>query len=70
MATKVITLPVDSQETAQAKLREWLGKDDKVLFLVLGDTNIAFETVAKADVLTGGVLQEPRWGDTGTANAI
>jgi hypothetical protein len=61
MASKVITLPVDSQEAAQAKLREWLGKDDKVLFIVLGDTNIAFETVAKADVITGGVLQEPRW---------
>ena len=60
MATKVITLPPDATD-AQNKLREWLDKKDKILFIVLGDTKIANETVVRADRLSGGVLQEPRW---------
>ena len=66
MASKVITLPVENIEAAKAKLHEWLAKDDKVLIIVLGDTNIAFETVTRADRLSGGALQEPRWVIPGT----
>ena len=61
MASKVITLSATDEAAAQHKLREWLDKDDKILIIVLGDTNIANETVARADKLSGGVLQEPRW---------
>ena len=61
MATKVITLPTGNPLAAQKKFQEWLDKIDKVLFIVLGDTNIAKNTVEKADVITGGQLNEPRW---------
>ena len=61
MASKVITLSATDAVEAQEKLQEWLGKNDKIIFLVLRDTQIAFNTVAKADVITGGALQQPRW---------
>lgn len=61
MASKVILLPADDEAAAQSKLQEWLAKDDKILFVVIGDTGIALETVNRADKLSGGALQEPRW---------
>jgi hypothetical protein len=61
MASKVIVLPADDAAAAQLKLQEWLDKDDKILFIVIGNTNIAEETVLRADKISGGVLQEPQW---------
>ena len=61
MASKLITLPVDDANQAKKTLRKWLAFDDKVLIIVLGDTNIAFETADRADRLTGGFEDEPRW---------
>jgi len=60
MASKVITLPVNDPNAARAKLQEMLNKH-KILFLVLGETDIAVETVRRADELTGGDINEPEW---------
>lgn len=61
MASKLITLPANDPDQARKTLRKWLAFDDKVLIIVLGDTNIAFETADSADRLTGGFEDEPRW---------
>ena len=61
MASKLITLPTDDATQARKTLKKWLAFDDKVLIIVLGDTNIAFETADRADRLTGGFEDEPRW---------
>jgi hypothetical protein len=60
MANKTILLPADDPDAAHLLLKEWLDKDDKVLFIVLGDTEIARETVRKADGFTGDA-DEARW---------
>jgi hypothetical protein len=61
MESKIITLSVDDPVAAKALLQEWLDMDDKILFIVLGTTNIAKETVRRADKLSGGNLDEPQW---------
>ena len=61
METKVITLPDDDPDAAKALLKEWIDMDDKLLFIVFGITNIAKETVRRADILSGGNLEEPHW---------
>ena len=61
MVSKLITLPDDDPVAAQNIFLEWLNMEDKVLLVVLGDTNIAFKTAERADGLTGGVEEEPRW---------
>ena len=61
MASKLITLPIDDAAQSRKTLQQWLDFDDKVLIIVLGDTNIAFETADRADRLTGGFEDEPRW---------
>ncbi len=61
MASKVITLPTDNQEEAQKLFKEWLDFDDKILFIVLGDTGIAKKLVEAADRRTGGDENEPQW---------
>lgn len=61
MASKLITLPTGDPQAARDLLQKWLDFDDKVLLIVLGDTNIAFDTATRADRMTGGVEEEPRW---------
>lgn len=60
MATKVVILSEDNPDEARLELRKWLTKD-KILFIVLGETKLAKETVQRADTLTGGNLDEPHW---------
>ena len=60
MAEKIISLPKDNIEEAKKLLKEALDSD-KILFIVLGDTGIAKETVRKADIITGGDELEPHW---------
>lgn len=60
MATKVITLPEEDPNEARMELHKWL-KKDKILFIVLGETEIAKETVQRADTITGGNVTEPQW---------
>ena len=61
MATKVITLPIGNPDDARKLLKTWLEKDNVILFIVLGDTKIAIETVRRADILSGGDITEPQW---------
>lgn len=61
MESKIIALPDDDPETANAVLKEWLDLDDKILFIVIGTTNIAIETVRRADLQSGGIPEEPQW---------
>ena len=60
MDSKLILLPVDDPPGAQAMFLEMLEKD-LVLMVVLGETKLAEETARRADILTGGILEEPRW---------
>ncbi len=60
MASKVLTLPTDNPLEACELLRKTL-TENKILFIVLGDTGLAKETVRRADILTGGILEEPHW---------
>lgn len=59
--TKIIELPPDDPIRARVILRNWLVMKDKILFIVFGITNIALETVRRADILSGGVEEEPHW---------
>ncbi|MDQ3018197.1 MAG: hypothetical protein M3R25_15910 [Bacteroidota bacterium] len=60
MDTKLIVLPIDDPPRAQAMLKERLDKD-LVIMLVMGETKLAEETARRADSLTGGIIEEPRW---------
>ena len=60
MASKLITMPADPA-AAKALLKKWIAFNDKILLIVLGDTKIAIETARRADILTGGIEEEPRW---------
>ena len=59
--TKIIELPADDPTRAKAIMKKWLAMNDKILFIVFGTTNIALETVRRADILSGGVEEEPQW---------
>ncbi len=60
MDSKLIVLPIDDPPEAQAMFLEMLDQD-LVLIVVLGETKLAEETARRADILTGGILAEPRW---------
>lgn len=59
--TKIIDLPADDPKGAKAIMKKWLTMNDKILFVVFGTTKIALETVRRADILSGGVEEEPHW---------
>lgn len=60
MAQKIVTLSTTDPEAAKTELREWLGKH-KILFIVLGDTDIALETVRRAGNRVGEDITKPQW---------
>jgi hypothetical protein len=59
MPNKIINLPANNPAEASKQLKKAL-EDPKVLLIVIGDTNLALDTVQRADRFTGA-QNEPRW---------